>query len=397
MPGPGYELVGQEELNQVTDVVKSGHLFRYGDLNDPGFQAKVYTFEKELAEHCRVKHAVAVTSGSAALITALMAIGLKPGDEVIVPAYTFVATYSSIIFCGGIPVLSEIDESLNIDPMRIEEHITPHTRVIMPVHMLGNACDMDAIMDIAARHNLVVIEDACQANGGSYHGRALGSMGVMGAYSLNIFKTITAGDGGAVITNDDDLYTRAFAFHDQGHLPNRTGVEVGARSILGMNFRMNEVTGALSLAQLRKLDLIVNHLRDIKIKFKSQIQDIPGVGFRKLNDPKGDCATLCTVLFDDPELATAVAEKLGSKTVNQSGWHVYANMEHVDRWLVEHGLPHGKGAYPVTDDILSRAINLSVGVVDGGLGAGFGIHIHSTDKEIERTAQTFRRVCLECQ
>ena len=395
MPGPGNELIGNEELEHVTEVIKSGHLFRYGNLENPRFTHKVYTFEQELAKRCRVNYALALTSGSAALICALKAIDLQPGDEVIVPAYTFVATYSSIIFCGGVPILTEINESLNIDPADIEKRISPKTKVIMPVHMLGNACDMDAIMDIAERHQLHVIEDACQANGGSYKGKALGSIGAMGAYSLNIFKTITSGDGGALITNDKTLYTRAFAFHDQGHLPHRTGVEVGARSILGMNFRVNELTGAIALAQLGKLDTIIATLREKKRLFKSLISNIPGLGFRILNDPDGDCATLCTVIFEHADKARRVAEKLGTTTVDHSGWHVYANMEHVNRWLQANNLPNGKGAYPKTDDILSRSINLSVGVVDAGLGSAFGINIRSSKEEIEKTAERFCKACME--
>ncbi|MBN1465435.1 DegT/DnrJ/EryC1/StrS family aminotransferase, partial [candidate division KSB1 bacterium] len=364
MPGPGNELLGTEELEEVTEVIKSGHLFRYGDLQDPNYMRKVYAFEQELAQRCRVKHALALTSGSAALICALKAVDLQPGDEVIVPAYTFIATYSAIIFCGGIPVLAEIDESLNIDPADVERRLSGKTRVIMPVHMLGNGCDMDAIMDIAQRHHLIVIEDACQANGGSYKGRALGSIGALGAFSLNIFKTITSGDGGALITNDENFYRRAFAFHDQGHLPNRAGVEVGSRSILGLNFRVNELTGAVALAQLRRLDGILSTLREKKKKLQALISNIPGVSFRTLPDPDGECATLCTVIFDDAARAAHVAQRLGTITVDRSGWHVYANMEHFNRWLADHHLPHGKGAYPKTDDILSRAINLSVGVVD---------------------------------
>lgn len=393
MPGPGLDIIGFEELEQVTEVIKSGHLFRYGDLDDPNFTHKVYTFEQELAERCQVKYALAVTSGSAALICALKAIDLKPGDEVIVPAYSFIATFSSIIFCGGTPVLAEIDQSLNIDPVDIEKRITTQTKAIMPVHMLGNACDLNAILDIAKRHNLTVIEDACQATGGSYKGKALGSIGTIGTYSLNIFKTITSGEGGALLTNDENLYTRAFAFHDQGHLPARAGVEVGARSILGMNFRVNEMTGAVALAQLHKLDGILRSLRANKKKLKSLISDIPDLSFRTLSDPEGDCATLCTVIFDDSDKAASVAKRLGTTTVDHSGWHVYANMEHFNRWLRENNLAHGKGAYPQTDDILSRAINLSIGVVDAGLGASFGINIHSSDEEIEHTAEQFRNAC----
>ncbi|HXY42466.1 MAG TPA: DegT/DnrJ/EryC1/StrS family aminotransferase [Vicinamibacteria bacterium] len=393
MPGPGREWIGKEEREAVLEVVESGHLFRYGRPEDPGFKAKVYTFEQELAAACGVKHAVATTSGSASLIAALLAAGIGPGDEVVVPAYTFVATYSSIIFCGAVPVLAEIDETLDLDPSDVEKRITPRTKAIMPVHMLGNPCDMAAILAIAAKHGLTVIEDACQAAGASYRGRRVGSLGRIGAFSLNVFKTITAGDGGAVVTDDTELYHRAFAIHDQGHLPLRTGVEVGTRSILGLNFRMNELTGAVALAQLRKLDAILATLRAKKARFKRLIGGIPGVRFRKLPDPDGECATLCTVIFDDAARAAAVAQRLGTTTVERSGWHVYANMEHVGRWLAEHGRPSGKGAYPRTDDLLSRAINLSVGVVDAGLGAAFGVHIRSTDEEIEAAARRFRAAC----
>ena len=393
MAGPGREWIGREERESVLEVLETGYLFRYGAPDDPAFKRKVHTFEQELARVCGVRHAVATTSGSAALVAAILAAGIGPGDEVIVPAYTFVATFSSLIFCGAVPVLAEIDDSLTLDPSELARRASPRTRAVMPVHMLGNACDMDPILAFARERGFVVIEDACQAAGASYKGRRLGSLGALGAFSLNVFKTITAGDGGAVVTDDPRLHERAFAIHDQGHRPNRTGVEVGARSLLGLNFRMNELTGAVALAQLRKLDAIVATLRAKKAKLKERIGGIPGLSFRRLPDPAGECATLLTVLFDDPARAARVAAALGTTTVDRSGWHVYANMEHVGRWLAERGLPHGKGAYPRTDDILSRAVNLSVGVVDAKLGAAFGIHVKSTDDEIDRAAEAFRRAC----
>jgi dTDP-4-amino-4,6-dideoxygalactose transaminase len=395
MPGPGSQWIGQEEVKEVMDVLESGYLFRYGSLDDPAYKHKVYSFEKEFAKYCSVRHALAVSSGTGALIISLKAMGIEPGDEVIVPAYTFIASFSSVIAAGGVPVLAEIDESLNLDPDNIEARITKKTKAIMPVHMLGNACAMDAIMTIADKHGLQVLEDVCQANGGSYKGRKLGTIGRMGTFSLNIFKTVTAGDGGVVITNDTDLYNLAFGYHDQGHSPLRTGVEVGRRSVLGMNFRMNELTGAVALAQLRKMDRIISALRDKKRKFKELIGDINGLKFRTLNDPEGDCGTLCTVIFDSARKAALVSRRLGTVTVNQSGWHVYTNMEHLNRYLKEKGLPYGRGAYPRTDDILSRALNLSVGVVDAGLGAGFGININSSEDEIKQTAETFRKACAE--
>jgi dTDP-4-amino-4,6-dideoxygalactose transaminase len=160
-----------------------------------------------------------------------------------------------------------------------------------------------------------------------------------------------------------------------------------------MNFRMNELTGAIALAQLRKLTKIMTTLRKKKSKLKQQIGNSSDMKFRKLNDLNGDCATICTVIFDTAEKAKRVASGLGSVTVDHSGWHVYANMEHLNNYLKKAQLPYGKGAYPRTDDILSRSINLSVGVVDTGLGAGFGIDINATDKEIQQTAQKFIAAC----
>jgi 8-amino-3,8-dideoxy-alpha-D-manno-octulosonate transaminase len=327
------------------------------------------------------------------LLASILALGLKPGDEIIVPAYTFVASYSSCIFAGVIPVLAEIDDSLTLDPHDIERRITPRTRAIMPVHMLGNMCKMDEIMKIARKHNLLVLEDCCQALGASYKGKNAGTFGNMGAFSLNFFKTINTGDGGLVITKDDKLYETAFAIHDQGHKPMRHGVEVGARSILGLNFRMNELTAAVALAQFRKLEYIINTLHEKRKLLKKLIGNIEGVRFRTLNDSEGDCATLCTVIFDTHEQAVRVTKALGSKTIDQSGWHVYFNMEHVLNYLKQAGQPCTKGSYPKTDDILSRSMNISVGVVDGGLGAGWGINILSDNSEIEKRAHEFKEAC----
>jgi len=395
MSGPGAYWFGKEEMEAVIEVMKGGYLFRYGSEDDPKFLHKVATLEKEFARYCDVKFAVATSSGTSSLFALASSLGAKPGDEIIVPAYTFVASYTSVIFAGMIPVLAEIDESLTLDPDDIEHRITPRTKAIMPVHMLGNSCDMDRIMAVAKKHNLLVLEDCCQAAGASYKGKKVGTIGNIGAFSLNFFKTINTGDGGFVVTNDKSLYERAFGMHDQGHTPNRTGVEVGNRSLLGLNFRLNELTAAVALAQLKKLDRIVAVLRGKRAMFKNLITEANGFRFRILNDPEGDCGTLCTVIFDTAEKAASVSGSLGSKTVDKSGWHVYANMEHVLAHLKSIGQPHTKGAYPKTDDILSRSMNISIGVVDGGLGAGWGININSTDKEIEDAAAQFVKACKD--
>lgn len=276
MPGPGFEWIGKEEEKEVLEVLRERWLFRYGDEKDPAFKRKVKALEEMVEQRFGAKHALAVTSGTAALITALSALGIGPGDEVIVPGYTFIASMSSVIIARAVPVLAEIDESLTMDPGDVERRITPRTKAIMAVHMLGNPCNLDALKAIASKNKLILIEDAAQAFGGTYKGKRLGTLGEIGIYSFNIFKTINAGDGGMVVTDNDELYFRAFGYHDQGHFPSRSGVEIGNRSIIGQNYRMNEITGAVLIAQFRRLDDIIGRLREIKGRFKSQIQGIPG-------------------------------------------------------------------------------------------------------------------------
>jgi dTDP-4-amino-4,6-dideoxygalactose transaminase len=395
--GPGIFNFGAEERKELLDVMESGYLSRYGAEDDPAFKRKVVTFERELAACIGVKYAVATSSGTGSLMCCLAALGIGAGDEVIVPGYTFIASISSIIMSNAIPVLAEIDESLTIDPDDIEKRITPRTKAIMPVHMLGNPCAMDRIMAIAKKHKLYVIEDCCQAAGASYKGKKLGTYGDIAAFSLNVFKMITAGDGGAVVTSDERLYERAFGYHDQGHKPNRMGVEVGNRSIIGVNMRINELTGAVALAQLRKLDAMLGTLHAKKDALKKKLAGLPGFKFRTINDERGECATLLTLIFDTKEKAERMCDRIGggAKPLSYSGWHVYNNMEQVlnKATASKSGCPYGcekngdevkyyKHMLPRTDAILDRAVNISIGVVDKGLGSGYGLNINSGDSEM---------------
>ena len=404
MPGPGYYWIGEEEEQEILKVTRKRYMSRYGDEEDPSFLHRVKDLENHICQDFNVRHALAVSSGTAALITALSAAGIGPGDEVIVPGYTFIASISSVVICNAVPVLAEIDESLTLDPADVESRISPYTRAITAVHMTGNSCALDELQEIAKRHDIVLVEDSAQAFGGSYHGKRLGTIGRLGTYSFNLFKTINAGDGGMVVTSDEQLYTRAFGYHDQGHLPLRMGVEVGKRSIIGQNFRMTELNAAVLLAQLRKLERILERLRSLKKRFKTQIQDIDGLEFRRLNDPEGECGTILTVFLPDKKSADAVAEKLGTKTVSHSGWHVYNNMEQILglKMINPRNNPlknqhyRGKaefrhGMLPQTDRLLERAINISVGVVDAGLGSAFGININSSDTEVDQQAERFRK------
>lgn len=397
MPGPGNDLIDELEVEAVTRVLRSGYLGRYGPDDDPAFGAEVLSLEHRVAEMVGVHHAVAVNSGTSAIWALLSALDIGPGDEVIVPGFTFVASMSAIVYAGASPVLAEIDDTFNLDPADVEARITGKTKAILAVHMLGAPCNLDALCDVARRHGIVVIEDAAQAFGGSYHGRRLGSIGIGGAYSFNIYKTITCGDGGMLVTDTPIVYERCFALHDQGHLPLRRGVEVGQRPYLGLNLRMTELSAAVLNVQLGKLDHILSTLRNNKAALRAAIETVPGVTFRRLADPDGDVATHLVVSLPDADIAGAVADDLGTKTLARSGWHVYSNMEHLRSRRIVSGFARSvadyvaePGSLPATDALLARSITLGVGVVDPGIGSAFGINVRSTASDIEKVADRFR-------
>lgn len=410
MPGPGMELIGEEEIAEVLEVLRGGYLFRYGislgSEVDPRFQGKVYKVEEEIAKYCGLRHAVAVNSGTSALLTALAGLAIGPGDEVIAPGYTFIASLSSIVYAGAVPVLAEVDRTFNLDPEDVRAKITPRTKAIMAVHMMGNPARLDELKAIAEQHDLLLIEDAAQAFGATYKGRPVGSIGDIGAFSFNVYKTITSGDGGMIVTDDEEVYRRCFAFHDQGHAPLRTGVEIGERPFIGLDFRFTELQAAVLLAQLRKLPRIVNHLRANKRRYKEIIAEVPGLEFRELTDPEGDCATMLTVILPSEAIARSLAKELGTKVAADAGWHVYSNMEQIleQRTVTPQKCPftcspytskggnmrYFKGMLPRTDALLARSLNISIGVSDPGLSSGFGVTMRDGLDVVEERAIRFR-------
>jgi dTDP-4-amino-4,6-dideoxygalactose transaminase len=406
MPGPGLDLIGEEELAEVAEVIRSGRLGRYGP-SDGTFPAKVRTFEEAVARRAGVRHALAVNSGTSGLYLALAGLGIGPGDEVIVPGFTFVATISAVVYVRARPVLAEIDETLNLDPADIEARITARTKAIIVVHMLGNAARIEELKAVADRHGLVLIEDAAQAFGAEYRGRWVGSYGAAGIYSFNEYKTITCGDGGMLITDDEDLYRRCFALHDQGHTPMRGGVEVGDRPMLGLNFRMTEVEGAVLVAQLAKLDRIRDHLRSNRDVVWSMLADLPGIRFRELPDRAGDLGTHFVIIFPDADLARSITADLDSITLDKSGWHFYSQMEHLlsQRTATPRGCPfdcecthseaadYRAGMLPATDALLARAMSFAIGVVDPNL-APFGLRMLDDGDGARRKADRFRAAWL---
>ena len=408
MPGPGVELIGEEEIAEVMQVLRNRALSRYGSADDPAFGAKVRTVEQEIAGLAGVRYGLGLHGGgSAGLWVSLVGLGIGPGDEVIVPGFTFVASISAIVFARATPVLAEVDDSFNLDPADVEARITPRTRAILVVHMLGAPARLDELKAIADRHGLALVEDCAQAFGATYQGQGVGGIGTLGVYSFNEYKTITCGDGGMIVTDDEALYGRLFAIHDQGHAPNRLGSKYAERPFLGMNFRMTELSGAVLLAQVRKLDLIRDHLRANKAIVKSAIADLPGLGFRTIVDPEGDLATHLVVTFPSPEIARRVADELGSITLDASGWHVYSNMEHLleRRTAAGKGCPfdcacygsdatYAAGMLPTTDALLARSMSIGIGVFDTNL-APFGLRMRDDEEAARRCAERFREVATK--
>jgi 8-amino-3,8-dideoxy-alpha-D-manno-octulosonate transaminase len=286
--GPSH--YDEKELGQVSDVIRSGNAFRW--YGRPGTKPpnKVATFEREFAKRIGTKYSLAVSSGTAALQVTMAGLGIGPGDEVILPAWTWHSDATAVILAGALPVFAEIDESFNIDPTDIEHRITPRTKLIIAVHLQGVPADLAPILATAKKHGVPVLEDSAQCVGGSYKGRALGAWGAMGMFSHQVNKTISSGEGGSVVTSDPLLFERAVRFHDCGSIrPEVAGTigETQLESLAGVNFRMSELCGGVMLEQTRKLDSIISNARRVVASIREGVDDLPGIRFRKEPDPAG--------------------------------------------------------------------------------------------------------------
>ena len=296
---PGYigaSYYGREEKSAVFDVVKSGSPFRYWG---PGTPNHVNHFEEQFAQYMQARFALGVTSGTTALDCAITGLDIGPGDEVILPAYTWWSDYTCIVHAGALPVFADIDTSFTIDPKSAAAKITPRTKAIIAVHLLGGACDMNALLLLAEKHKIAVLEDCAQCVGGSYQGRKLGSIGDVGIYSFQINKTMTSGEGGAVVTQNPRIYERAARFHDMGDMrtvfKDRLG-KIEEAMFAGENFRMNEFTGGVLCAQLGKLDRMLADMRQNAEAIQEGIASLPNIRLRSQPDPKGDIGY--AVFFD---------------------------------------------------------------------------------------------------
>jgi dTDP-4-amino-4,6-dideoxygalactose transaminase len=403
MSGPGFELLGSAEERNLLQALRSGTLTRYRFGKEIA-ESFVYRLERAVEARMAAGHCIAVNSGTSALLTGLAALGIGAGDEVIVPGYAFVASYASIVYAGATPVVAEIDETLGLSATDVASRITPRTKAVMPVHMLGAPTDMAPLMDVAREHGLLVLEDVAQACGGTYRGRHLGTIGDGGAFSMNYFKVITSGEGGFFVCDSTEAFERGYAFHDHGFKPFRDGV-VEDDALFGLNLRMSDLTGAVAAAQFDRLDEVLARSRAVRASLAEQIGDVPGAMPRRVPDDDGDCGSTLVYIFDDAAVAAKVAAGLGTVPLIDSGRHYYGNIPQLaprsspagpcpfQPWRPVSGLR--RGALPRTDDILSRSIALSTGTSDHYAGTGFGVSVTSDEQTVSRVARTFRAVVAE--
>lgn len=371
---PGAQYFDQAEVDAVLEVLKAQSPYRfYG----PNFLNIAGKFEDEFRDYVGTKYALAVTSGTAALHTTLIGLGVGEGDEVILPGYAWVSCPSAIVAARGTPVLANVDNSLTINPADVEKKITKKTKVIMAVHIRGVPSELDPLSKIAKDHGIVLLEDVAQCGGGSYNGRKLGSIGNVGSFSFQLNKMISAGEGGAVVTDDRITYERMLMFHDCG-TPFRSGEadepKLSIKPFPGVNYRINEISAAVLRAQLKKEDTIIAKVRSNNAKIKKGISGISGIEFRRLPDPKGEIGVAVVFFVDKPEKARIFRDALLAEGIKRmSGMypgvmydpkrydgHVFTAWGH----LVPGVEQLAKSDLAPTLDLLGRAVHVDVSPMD---------------------------------
>jgi len=307
----GPQEIGDEEINAVTDALRSKNLFRFFKGAEDSYVAK---FEAEFKKLTQAEYVLAVNSGTSGLICGMVGLGLSSGDEVIVPAYTYIATAAAALSLHAIPVICEVDDTLTMDPDDLERRITPRTKLICPVHMRGTPSQMDRIMAVAKKHNIPVLEDVAQANGGAFKGQPLGSIGDAGAFSMQHFKIITAGEGGAFVARDKKTFDRGACYHDSAYtFWKERDNDLTIEPFLGQNFRMSELEGAVAWAQIQKRDRILARTRSIKKKLMEVVGSFDNVTPQRMPCVEGDCSIALAFFGQDADHAKRIAEALGAE------------------------------------------------------------------------------------
>lgn len=345
---PGFELFSDLERKEVHDVLDNGVLMRYGFDGMRNGHRKAKELENELENQLQVKHAQLVSSGTAAVSVALASAGIGSGDEVIMPTFTFVASFEAIMMLGAIPVLVDIDDTLTLDPKAVEAAITPRTKGVMVVQMCGSMGDMDALKSVCDKHNLIFVEDACQAIGGSYKGQPLGSIADLGCFSFDFVKTITCGEGGAVVTNNKDYYINADHYSDHGH--DHIGNDRGAEThpFLGYNFRISELHAAVGLAQVRRLpEFIAIQKKNYSI-IRDALSQISEVTFRRVPEGGEESYAFLNFFLPDAESGLKVAEAFKTNGIDVCWNYYHNNWHYIRKW--DH-LKELKSLFPISKEV----------------------------------------------
>ena len=376
---PGAHWLDQQEEDAVLDVLRNGSLFRYYGLKPP---KAVDGYEAAARAYYGAKYALGINSGTGALVTAMQALGVGPGDEVIVPAFLWVATVGAVVACNAIPVICEVDASFNLDPRDLERKITPRTKLVVPIHMAGSPCDMDAIMAVAQKHRLAVLEDCAQCNGGEYRGQKVGTFGDIGIFSLQLNKNMTCGEGGLLITQDERLYHRIFSAHDMGmvRVNGRLAMPGADALAWGGGRRMAELCGAVAGVQLAKLPMILGKMRASHRRLRDALAGTPNLTLRQLHDAAGDTGPFLIFSLDTADRAVAAVKKIREAGIASAfrladyGLHIYSNIPSLvqkvplspagNPWsLAENAASlrdYAAGACPASDALFARSILVPV-------------------------------------
>ena len=377
---PGFEFWGDDERKQVNDVLETGILMRYGFDGARKGIWKAKELEQEVCSTFGCNYAQLTSSGTAALTTAMVAFGIGYGDEVIMPSFTFVASFEAVISVGAIPVMVDIDETLTLNPEAVRQAITPKTKCVMPVHMCGSMADLDALKEICEQNDLILLEDACQSIGGTYKGKMLGTIGHAGTFSFDFVKTITCGEGGVVMTNSKDIYTKCDGYTDHGH-DHLGGTDRGAdlHPFIGYNFRISELHAAVGLAQIKKLHTFLDIQRKNHAHLKGMLSQIPEVTFRSVPDPAGDSCSFLTWFLPTSEIMETVVNEMKAQNILagnfywfKNNWHYISKWDHLknaamlngqSRDVTEKLKSYATQSFPVSDAIMGRCISTAISLL----------------------------------
>ena len=376
---PGFEFFGDEERKEVNDVLETGILMRYGFDGPRKGIWKSVELEKEICKVFGSKYAQLTSSGTSALTTAMAALGIGVGDEVIMPAFTFVASFEAVLSVGAVPVLVDVDETLTLNPQAVLNAITRKTKCVMPVHMCGSMADLDALVKICNDHHLILLEDACQSIGGTYKGRALGTIGHAGTFSFDFVKTITCAEGGVVMTNNEDVYIKCDGYTDHGH--DHKGVDRGAdlHPFIGYNFRISELHAAVGLAQIRKLQTFLAIQKKNHTALKNILQQIPEISFRVIPDVSGDSCTFLSWFLPTEELTRAAVAEMKAAGILpgnfywfDNNWHYIRKWGHLKNAAALNNLNPDQHAALIalqtkdlsaSDAVMSRCVSTAIGLL----------------------------------